>query len=138
MSRFSKVRPSGAWRAAVALTGIVAFGCVAEALAFDEPVHGVTIGTPGKEASDEAKPASAPVRAREREEVPPQPKVPTPKPPRSLFRCWQHGQIIFEGRGYGPLPTSQVAADLKPADPASGRVQVLDMYDGMCILELPK
>lgn len=132
------MRPGGAWRAAVALVGVVAIGCAAGARAFDEPVHGVTIGTPGKDASDDAKAAGGPMRAREREEGLPQPKVPAPKPPRSLFRCWQHGQIIFEGRGYGPLPTSQVAADLKPADPASGRIQVLDMYEGMCILELPK
>jgi hypothetical protein len=56
----------------------------------------------------------------------------------SLFRCWQDGQIIFEGRGYGALPPSQIAAELKAADGGSGRLQVLDMYHGLCVLELPR
>jgi hypothetical protein len=56
----------------------------------------------------------------------------------SEFRCWQGGQMIFETRGMGPLPTNQVVADLKSTDGSGGRVQVLDMYEGLCILELPK
>ncbi len=46
--------------------------------------------------------------------------------------------MIFEGRGYGALPQSQIAAELKAVDGASGRVQVLDMFEGLCVLELPK
>ena len=30
------------------------------------------------------------------------------------------------------------AAELKAVDGASGRVQVLDMFEGLCVLELPK
>jgi hypothetical protein len=126
MFGFSKLQHCGAWRSAVALVGVVTLGCAAVALASDHPPSSVTIGAPGAELSDEGKPRELPVMPK------------APKPPRSLFRCWQAGQMIFEGRGYGPLPTTQVAADLKPTDPASGRIQVLDMNYGLCILELPK
>jgi hypothetical protein len=60
------------------------------------------------------------------------------KPASSEFRCWQGGQMIFEAKGLGPLASTQVSADMKPADGSGGRVQVLDMYEGLCILELPK
>jgi hypothetical protein len=46
--------------------------------------------------------------------------------------------MVFEGSGFGPLPQTQVAADLKVADGGAGRVQVLDLYQGLCVLELPK
>ena len=122
-------------RAAVALIGVVVLDYAAASFAQDEPVGSVSIGTPGGQPSDEAKSAARPLEER----PPGLPfRAPAPKAPRSLFRCWQHGQIIFEGRGYGALPASQVAADLKPGDGASGRVQVLDLYEGVCILELPK
>ena len=46
--------------------------------------------------------------------------------------------MIFEGRGYGALPQSQIVAELKSSDGGQGRVQVLNMYQGLCVLELPK
>ena len=36
------------------------------------------------------------------------------------------------------MPQSQVAAELKGGEGSTGRLQVLDMYDGFCVLELPK
>ena len=126
------MRPGGAVRAAVALIGVAVLGYAAASFAEGEPV---SIGTPGAQPSDEAKSAARPLDER----PPGLPlRVPAPKPPRSLFRCWQHGQVIFEGRGYSALPPSQVAADLKGSDGNGGRLQVLDMNQGLCILELPK
>jgi len=136
MSGFSKVPLGGARRAAVALAGLVTLGCAAVALASDHPPSSVTINATAAEPTDEGKPTGGPTRAAEERGLPVVPKA--AKPPRSLLRCWQAGQMIFEGRGYGPLPTTEVAADLKAADPSSGRIQVLDLNYGLCILELPK
>jgi len=138
MSRSSELqRPRGAWCAGAILIGMVALGCAAQALALDQPTNSVTIGTPGKKPSEEGKLASAAGQDSEERQLP-TPAKPSKGPARSLFRCWQEGRMIFEGAGYGALPAAQVAAELKAADGASGRVQVLDMYQGLCILELPK
>ena len=137
MSRFSKVRTRAAGRAAVALMGAVALGCAAVAVASDEPVHAVTIGAPGAEPSDERKPAAEFEHAVDEKQLA-QGKASAAKAPRSLFRCWQGGRLVFEGRGYGALPESQIAADLKGGEGPSSRVQVLDMNYGLCVLELPK
>jgi hypothetical protein len=136
MSRFNELRPAAAWRAAVTLIGIMALGCAAATLSSDESVDSVTIGASGAGPSDEAKPAGEPARTADEKQAGPASKA--FKSPRSLFRCWQGGRMIFEGRGYGPLPQSQIAAELKPGDGASGRAQLLDMYEGLCVLELPK
>jgi len=136
MSRFSELRPGAAWRAAVTLMGVVALGCAAATLPSDDAGDPVTIRAWGKERSDEAKPADGASQASEERPLPGPGKA--PKASRSLFRCWQGGRMIFEGRGYGPLPQSQIAAELKPGDGGSGRVQVLDLYESLCVLELPK
>jgi hypothetical protein len=139
MSRFSKAEQG--WCAAVALLGvcITALGVSAAARAVEEPTRAVSIGARvGTEAPDEGKPAGGAMRSSEDKGEGAQSKAAVAKPPGSLFRCWQDGRLIFEGRGYGALPQSQVAADLRPADGASGRVQILDMYEGLCVLELPK
>jgi len=131
MSRPSEGRPRGAWRTAAALIGLLALGCAAVSLASDNSAARVTIGAPGAEGSDEVKPA------RPYDEKLAASAAKAPKTPRSLLRCWQGGRMVFEGRGYGTLPQSHVAAELKPADGAGGRVQVLDLYQGLCVLELP-
>jgi hypothetical protein len=120
----------------VTLIGIVALGCAAAALPSEESVDSVTIGASGAEPSDAAKPAGQAAQFPDEKQAGAAAKA--LKGPRSLFRCWQGGRMIFEGRGYGPLPQSQIAAELKPGDGGSGRVQVLDLYEGLCVLELPK
>jgi hypothetical protein len=132
MSRPNEARPRTAWRSAVTLIGLVALGCAAVSLASDNnSAARVTIGASAPDGSDEAKPA----RAYDEKLAASAAKA--PKIPRSLLRCWQGGRMVFEGRGYGTLPQSHVAAELKPADGAGGRVQVLDLYQGLCVLELP-
>jgi hypothetical protein len=137
MSRSSDQKTAGLWSAAIALVAVAALACTSGTRASDESPAAVDVrarvaapvdqsGSPaGSATSSEERPAPAPGKS--------------PKgPPRSLFRCWQDGRMIFEGRGYGPLPSSQVVAELKSGDNSSGRVQVLDMYQGLCLLELPK
>jgi hypothetical protein len=133
------VQPRSTWCAGAILIGLVALGCTAQALAYesDQPANSVTLGAPGKKPSDEAKPAAASGQDSEERPLPTPPKSPK-SPPRSLFRCWQEGQVIFEGRGYGALPASQIAGELKANDGGTGRIQVLDMNRALCILELPK
>jgi hypothetical protein len=126
------------WVAATPFIAVVALVGGAAARASDASVDPVPIGASDMRSIDEAKPLGGSVRAADEKEEGAQAKAATPKAPRSLFRCWQYGRLIFEGRGYGALPQSQIAVELKPADGASGRVQVLDMYEGLCILELPK
>jgi hypothetical protein len=130
MSRFNEAGTPELRLAVATLIAVLALGCAAATPASDEPLDPVAIGSAGSEPSVEGKPAGESAHA-----VAP---ARSAKTPRSLFRCWQGGRMIFEGRGYGPLPQSQVTADLKPADGAAGRVQVLDMYEALCVLELPK
>lgn len=127
MSRFSKVR--GARRlAAVVMCGAF-FGSAIPARAGAEPASPpATITT-----QDEGKSADGSRGYSDKLAV----KTPA-KAPASEFRCWQGGQMIFEARGVGPMSATQVAADLKAADGSTGRIQVLDMYEGLCILELPR
>ena len=121
-----------AWRAGATLLGIIALGCAAAAtLASDHLSDRLSIGATVIGLPDEARGgAMRPLDDRQSGSRP-------AKAARSLFRCWQDGRMIFEGRGYSPLPKSQVAAELNSGD-ASGTVQVLDMYQGLCVLELPK
>jgi hypothetical protein len=120
----------------VTLTAIVALACAAAAPASDEAVGAVTVRAQGAEAPDEGKPVGEFAHSLDERQTPAPGK--SQKSARSLLRCWQDGRIIFEGRGYGALPQSQIAAELKSNDGGLGRVQVLDMYQGLCVLELPK
>jgi hypothetical protein len=115
------------------LVGVVALSCAAAAHASDQPIQAVSIGAPVTEPSDEVKPGGGSAQDEK-----PAAGAKAPKPPRSLFRCWQDGRLIFEGRGYGALPQSPSVAELKSSDGGSGRVQVMDLYQGVCVLELPK
>jgi hypothetical protein len=114
-----------------------ALGCVAATRASDDSLDAVDVRTQVAEPVDKAGSAAGSAPASEERQLPAPGKSPK-SPPRSLFRCWQDGRMIFEGRGYGALPQSQVAAELKSSDGATGRVQVLNMYEGLCVLELPK
>jgi len=134
MSRFSDSKTAGRRGAAVAL--IAALACTGATLASDDPLDAVTVRVQGAEPPGEARSASGSDHTPEERPAPAPGK--SAKSPRSLFRCWQGGRMIFEGRGYGALPQSQIAAELKAVDGASGRVQVLDMFEGLCVLELPK
>jgi hypothetical protein len=138
MSRSTELQLRRTSRVGAILIGMVALGCTAQALAYepDQPDSSVTLGTPGKKSSDVAKAAASGQDAVERPL--PAPAKPPKGGPRSLFRCWQEGQLIFEGAGYGPLPPTQIAAELKAADGGAGKVQVLDLYQGVCILEVAK
>jgi len=136
MSRFNKQSARTAWRAAATLVGtplvIIALGCAAAAtLASDHFADRPSIGATVIGLSDEA-------RAGAMRPLDDRPSGGRPaKGARSLFRCWQDGRMIYEGRGYSALPKSQVAAELNSGD-ASGTVQVLDLYQGLCVLEMPK
>jgi hypothetical protein len=121
----------------MALITAAALGRVAAALASDDSLDAVNVRAQIAEALDQTGSAGGSVRTPEERPLPALGKSPK-GPPRSLFRCWQDGRIIFEGRGYGALPPSQIVAELKASDGTSGRVQVLDMYQGLCVLELPK
>ena len=121
----------GAWRTAAALIGVVALGWGSVTFARGEPLEGLTLDSARAQLSDEAKPSAGFAQA-------PDDKAKGSKNPRSLLRCWQAGRQIFEGRGYTTLPQAQIAAELKSTDGAAGRVQILDLYEGLCVLELPK
>jgi len=136
MSPSSKGRLCRTQSAAVILLTCVWLACAGPALSADEAVDAVSIGSSNAEPSNEAKPGGASTHASE--ERPAATAAKPAKGPRSLFRCWQGGRQVFEGRGYGAMAQSQVAAELKGGEGATGRVQVLDMYDGFCVLELPK
>ena len=131
------------WCAAVTLVAVGALIYTGASRASDDSPAAVNVRAQVPGHGDPAKPAGASAPPSEQrplseERQPPGPGR-TPKgPPRSLFRCWQDGRIIFEGRGYGALPTSQVTAELKAGEGGSGRIQLLDMYGGTCVLELPK
>src|SRR5215472_5541859 len=135
MSRSSEVQLRRTSCLGTILIGMVALGCTGQAPAYepDQRAGSVTLGAPGKKPSDEAKPAAASGQDLEERRLP-TPAKPPKGAPRSLFRCWQEGQLIFEGAGYGPLPPTQIAAELKAADGGTGKVQVLDLYQGVCIL----
>jgi hypothetical protein len=122
--------------AAMTLIAVAALVWAGATCAADDSPAAVDVRARVAKAGDEPGPAAGP--ARSSEVAPPAPGR-TPKgPPASLFRCWQGGRIIFEGRGYGALPPAQIAAELKAADGGSGRLQVLDLTRGVCVLELPK
>ena len=54
--------------------------------------------------------------------------------PRSSFKCWQEGRLIFESNGM-TLPESG-SGGVGPMKGPNGRtVQVLDLRNGLCILE---
>jgi hypothetical protein len=125
------MRAGGARRAAAALIGVVALGWGSAAFALEERLEALTLDSTRAQLSDETKPGAGSAQA-------PDDKAKGLKTPRSLLRCWQGGRLIFEGRGYSTLPQAQIAAELKPADGATGRVQILDLYEGLCVLELPK
>lgn len=123
--------------AALRLIAVVALGCAGATWAADDSPAAVDVRAKVGRAGNELAPAAVPARASE--ETPPPTLGRTPKgPPLSLFRCWQDGRVIFEGRGYGALHASQIAAELKAADGGSGRLQLLDLQRGLCVLELPK
>jgi len=56
---------------------------------------------------------------------------------RSLFRCWQ-GRMIFEGRGYGRCRRSQIADRDGRVWRWRGQGSGVDLYEGLCVLELAK
>jgi hypothetical protein len=136
MSKLNELRTIGPWCAAATLVAAVALACAAAALASDELVGAVTLKAQVAEPTDETKPVGESAHAADGRQTPALGK--SQKSARSLLRCWQDGRIIFEGRGYGALPQSQIAAELKSSDGGPGRVQVLDMYQGLCVLELPR
>jgi hypothetical protein len=124
MSRFSK-----------ALIAVAALGCAGIALAADDASE-VNMRAKIARAADDTGPVTGP--ARPADEVPAAPGRSPKGPPVSLFRCWQDGRVIFEGKGYGALPATQVAAELKASDGGTGRLQLLDLNRELCVLELPK
>jgi len=128
---------AGFWCAAVALITVVGLVGTSTTQAAGDRSDAVNVRARFADTGDEAGSAAGSAPSSE-EKQPPAPGRGPKGPPRSLFRCWQEGRMIFEGRGYGALPSSQVSAELKASDGASGRVQVLDMYQGVCVLELPK
>src|SRR5882762_4757369 len=137
MSKFNDWKSAGPRRAAMTLIAVAVLGCVAATRAADDSLDAVDVRAHVAEPVDKAGSAAGPAAASEKRQLPPPDKSPK-SPPRSLFRCWQDGRVIFEGRGYGALPQSQITAELKSGDGVPGRVQVLDMYQGLCVLELPK
>ena len=114
----------------------ISLACGGATFAFDEAGDPVAIGSPSGGPSNDTKPGAALSPAPEERSSVAAGK--SAKSARSLFRCWQGGRQVFEGRGYGALPPSQVAAELKGGEGATGRLQVLEMYDGFCVLELPR
>jgi hypothetical protein len=131
MSKFNKVGPCRARRTGAALIGVIALGWGSVTFARGEPLEGVTLESTHAQLIDEAKPVGGSAQTAED-------RAKGQKNPRSLLRCWQAGRQIFEGRGYTTLPQAQIAAELKSTDGATGRVQILDLYEGLCVLELPK
>jgi len=133
MSTFNELRLYAARCAVATVAGLLTLACSTDSSAADKSHDGMSITTSASELSDEVKSGGAPAQASD-ERPGGAPKAPT----RSLFRCWQDGRLIFEGRGYAALPPSQIAAELKSSESGSGRVQLLDLYQGVCVLELPK
>ena len=136
MSKSSELRRTGPWRVPVMLTIALTLVCAATTSASDESVDAVTGRGLGAKATDAVKPRSASAHAADERPTPALGR--SPKSERSLLRCWQDGQMVFEGRGYGAMPQSQIAAELRQGEGAAGRIQVLDLYQGLCVLELPK
>jgi hypothetical protein len=140
MSRSSRPQPGAAWRFAATLIGTLCVGiapaCGAAAAAGTDRSGAVTIAAPGADSPGEAKSSGGIAHGGDELQLGAPGKA--PKAARSLFRCWQDGRMIYEGRGYAALPKSQVAAELKSGDSTAGTVQVLDLYQGLCVLELPK
>lgn len=54
--------------------------------------------------------------------------------PRSSFKCWQEGRLIFESNGVS-LPESGAGGVAPIKGPNGRQVQVLDLRQGLCILE---
>lgn len=54
--------------------------------------------------------------------------------PRSSFRCWQEGRLIFESNGM-TLPETGSGGVAPMKGPNGRTVQVLDLRQGLCILE---
>ncbi len=54
--------------------------------------------------------------------------------PRSSFKCWQEGRLIFESNGM-TLPESGSGGVAPMKGPNGRTVQVLDLRQGLCILE---
>ena len=54
--------------------------------------------------------------------------------PRSSFKCWQEGRLIFESNGM-TLPESGSGGVTPMKGPNGRTVQVLDLRQGLCILE---
>jgi hypothetical protein len=137
MSRFSDCTGAGLKGVASTLIALAALGCAAATLAADQWFDPVHVRTHAGEPADQGGSAAEPARGSAERQAPVAGKSAKGQP-QSMFRCWQDGRMIFEGRGYGALPQQQIAAELKAADGAAGRIQVLDMYQGLCVLELPK
>ena len=121
---------------AFALIAAGPLGFALASKAADDTAGATKFELPRDTTPDKAKSFDAPSRAYEDKLAGAPGRL--SKPSGSILRCWQGGQMIFEGRGYGPLPSSQVAADLKQADGSPGRTQVIDLYEGLCVLEVPK
>jgi hypothetical protein len=54
--------------------------------------------------------------------------------PRSLLKCWQEGRLIFESSGM-TLPENGSGGVAPMKGPNGRTVQVLDLRQGLCILE---
>jgi hypothetical protein len=136
MSNTSRSAKQRLRRTAFTLIAAGSLGLALAAQASDEAAGSATLELPKAAGSDKSKSADTPSRAYD-EKLAGAPGR-SSKASGSVLRCWQAGQMIFEGRGYSALPPSQVAADLKQADGSGGRAQIMDMYEGLCVLELPK
>ena len=53
--------------------------------------------------------------------------------PRSVLKCWQEGRLVFESSGIGSETTAGASRTFKGGNGRS--VQVLDLRQGLCILE---
>lgn len=53
--------------------------------------------------------------------------------PRSVLKCWQEGRLVFESNGVGGDPPAGAPATFK--GPNGRSVQLLDLRQGLCILE---
>lgn len=107
MSRSSKARLPGRWLLLAAT--MMAFGAAAAEIVDKKAAR--------------TKPASVESMARIADDT-----------PRSVLKCWQEGRLIFESSGMA-LPETGSGGVAPMKGPSGRTLQVLDLRQGLCILE---